>query len=273
MTDVLAGGASRCSQQLYRIEQPVPGKTVPVVASMPHSGTFVPPSIARAFTPLHRAWLRSTDWYLPQVYDFLPELGVTTIAATHSRYVTDLNRDPEGLLFGSFRKSVFSDSMFDGTPIYREAPDAQSLLRRLVKYHSPYHEELSNILGRALTSCDRVLLLDLHSFFGPIDDDICIGDLRGASCHQETTTIAVNAFERRGFRVVCNEPFSGGYLIRKHHNASTEALQIELHYATYLDCRRIDEPVRPQIDTKRLQHLKPRLRNAFKEIIDLWCAK
>ncbi|WP_371930166.1 N-formylglutamate amidohydrolase [Bradyrhizobium sp. CCGUVB1N3] len=112
------------------------GKSVPVIASMPHSGTFVPPSIANAFTPLHRAWLRNTDWYLPMAYDFLPELGVTTIEAKHSRYVTDLNRDPEGLLFGSFHEAVIFDSMFDGTPIYQELPETLSLRQRLVDYHS-----------------------------------------------------------------------------------------------------------------------------------------
>lgn len=263
-------GPSRECQQLYRIERPCPENSVPIIARMPHSGTFVPPSIADAFTPLHLNWLRNTDWHLPQVYDFLPELGVTTIAATHSRYVTDLNRNPEGLLFGSFNEAVISDSMFDGTPIYRKPPDEQSLRQRLVKYHSPYHEELSNLIDRMLRVCGRVLLLDLHAFFGPIADDVCIGDLRSTSCRQETTTLASKAFKRQDFRTVCNEPFSGGYLIRRHHNSSTEALQIELRYTTYLDCTHIDKPIRPQLDPMRLAKLKPRLREVFGEIVDLW---
>ncbi|WP_461324840.1 N-formylglutamate amidohydrolase [Bradyrhizobium diazoefficiens] len=113
-------------------------------------------------------------------------------------------------------------------------------------------------------------LLDLHAFFGPIADDVCIGDLRSTSCRQETTTLASKAFKRQGFRTVCNEPFSGGYLIRRHHNSSTEALQIELRYTTYLDCTHIDKPIRPQLDPMRLAKLKPRLREVFGEIVDLW---
>lgn len=272
MTSIFSSSNS-CSEEIYRIKQPELGKLVPVVASMPHSGIFVPPSIANAFTALHLTWLRNTDWYLPLVYDFLPELGVTTVAATHSRYVADLNRDPEGLLFGSFKEAVISDSMFDGTTIYRLAPDEQSLRQRLVEYHSPYHEQLSHIIRRLLTSHERVLLLDLHAFFGPIKDEVCVGDLRGISSRQETTALAIDAFERQRFRTVCNEPFSGGYLIRRHHDSSTEALQIELRYTTYLDCTRIDEPIRPQIDPAKLRHLKPRLRDVFKEIIDRWCGK
>ncbi|KRR13644.1 hypothetical protein CQ10_38770 [Bradyrhizobium valentinum] len=35
-------------------------------------------------------------------------------------------------------------------------------------------------------------------------------------------------------RAVCNAPFAGGYLIRRHFGPSTEALQIELRYTTYI---------------------------------------
>ncbi|KRR13645.1 hypothetical protein CQ10_38775 [Bradyrhizobium valentinum] len=62
---------------------------------------------------------------------------MTTIAATHSRYVADLNRDPEGLLFGSFKEAAISNSMFDGTPIHQQLPDFKELLQRLVDYHLP----------------------------------------------------------------------------------------------------------------------------------------
>jgi len=272
MTNTLAV-ASEFDQVLYRIGQPASGRSIAVVASLPHSGTFVPPSIANEFTPLHQTWLRNTDWHLPQVYDFLPELGVTTITATHSRYVVDLNRDPERMLFGSFKEAVIFDSMFDGTPIYQQLPDSNDLPQRLASYHSPYHQALSNIIGGLLNSHERVLLFDLHAFFGPIEDDICIGDLRGISSRQRTTSLATNAFERQGLRTVCNDPFSGGYLIKRHFGPLTEALQIELRYTTYMDCSRIDEPIRPQIDPTRLQSLKPKLRDAFNEIIGFWCGR
>lgn len=79
---------------------------------------------------------------------------------------------------GSAQRMTAPATVFDGTPIYRKPPDEQSLRQRLVTYHSPYHEELSTLIDRMLMECERVLLLDLHAFFGPIAEDVCIGDLR-----------------------------------------------------------------------------------------------
>ncbi|AYQ43726.1 N-formylglutamate amidohydrolase [Burkholderia aenigmatica] len=68
--------------------------TIPVLATIPHRGTHVPPDIAARMVPKHARWLCNTDWFLAELYAFLPEMGITTIMATHSRYVEDVNRDP-----------------------------------------------------------------------------------------------------------------------------------------------------------------------------------
>ncbi|QHP74402.1 hypothetical protein EI171_39960 [Bradyrhizobium sp. LCT2] len=108
------------------------------------------------------------------------------------------------MLFGPFQDAVISESMFDMTSIYQERPDPRTLSQRLAEYHLPYHQALSHIIGRLRKPCGRVLLLDLHAFYGPIEDDVCIGDLRGASCQPATTAIPATAFERQGFRAVSN---------------------------------------------------------------------
>lgn len=64
------------------VEQPPRAPTVPIIAGLPHSGTHVPPAVASGFTPENLAWLRNTDWYLPEIFDFLPDLGIRTLAAT-----------------------------------------------------------------------------------------------------------------------------------------------------------------------------------------------
>lgn len=63
---------------------------LPVVATLPHSGTYIPPDIASGMLDAHLSSLPSTDWHLDRLYTFLPDMGVTTLRATHSRYVIDL---------------------------------------------------------------------------------------------------------------------------------------------------------------------------------------
>ncbi|MCZ6604842.1 MAG: N-formylglutamate amidohydrolase, partial [Alphaproteobacteria bacterium] len=65
--------------------------TVPLLVSIPHCGVHVPDSIARRLTPEARV-LTDTDWHVERLYDFAGDLGASVIAATHSRYVIDLNR-------------------------------------------------------------------------------------------------------------------------------------------------------------------------------------
>ena len=69
--------------------------TVPLLISMPHAGTYVPPAIAARLTPEARK-VPDTDWHLPRLYDFARALGASILVATHSRYVVDMNRPPDG---------------------------------------------------------------------------------------------------------------------------------------------------------------------------------
>ena len=57
------------------------------------------PARARRDRAAHAAAARAmpdTDWHVDELYAFAPSAGATLIAATHSRYVVDLNRDPSG---------------------------------------------------------------------------------------------------------------------------------------------------------------------------------
>ncbi len=92
---------------------------------------YVPPEIDRLFEEQHRHWLRNTDWYSPQLYNFLPELGVTMVEATHSRYVVDLNRDPSGELYGNFSRAVIAEKTADGAQVYIEPQDVELLVSEL----------------------------------------------------------------------------------------------------------------------------------------------
>jgi N-formylglutamate deformylase len=243
-------------------------EVVPVIASVPHAGLYVPLEIDCLFNEQHRRWLRNTDWYLSQLYSFLPELGVTMVEATHSRYVVDLNRDPSGELFGSFSRAVIAERTADGTPVYHEPQDTNLLAHRVDAYHAPYHSVLSEILAETVQRFGYALLLDLHSFMGPIDNDACIGDRSGGSCSEQVSNAFHEALSAEGFDVVRNTPFAGGYIVRKYANPpKVEALQLELRYTTYLDCTKIDEPERPTLDPFRIAAAQAKLRPALESAI------
>ena len=67
----------------------------PLLISMPHVGTYVPPALAQRLTAEARQ-VPDTDWHLEQLYGFARDLGASILVATHSRYVIDLNRRPDG---------------------------------------------------------------------------------------------------------------------------------------------------------------------------------
>ena len=46
----------------------------PLILSVPHAGTLLPPDIARRLTPEARG-LPDTDWYVDDLYDFAGAIG------------------------------------------------------------------------------------------------------------------------------------------------------------------------------------------------------
>jgi hypothetical protein len=93
--------------------------TAPLLISMPHTGTHVPADIAARLTPEGRE-VHDTDWHMPQLYDFAKALGASMLVATHSRYVIDLNRPPDGasLYPGQSVTGLCPVDGFDSKPLY-----------------------------------------------------------------------------------------------------------------------------------------------------------
>lgn len=48
--------------------------TQPLLVSMPHAGTYVPPALAARFTPEARQ-VPDTDWHMERLYAFAKEMG------------------------------------------------------------------------------------------------------------------------------------------------------------------------------------------------------
>ncbi|MEL0577539.1 N-formylglutamate amidohydrolase [Pectobacterium punjabense] len=246
---------------------PPRAKAIPVIASIPHSGLFVPPTIAKQFTPEHLAWLRNTDWFIPDVFNFLPDLGITTITATHSRYVVDLNRDASGELYGPFGRAPVAQTLLSGQQTHIHPPGEEELAERIRRYHEPFHQALEALLADSVACFGSCLFIDLHAFMGPSENDICLGNLHGVSSSKTTIEHLQNILISEGFVTSVNVPFGGVYILRRHHGSQVEAIQFELRYTNYMDCDQIDEPGRPELDSDRLAALQPRLIRAFNQLI------
>jgi len=254
--------------ELFRLYQPQSNQ-LPVVANLPHSGTYVPQEIQQNFTEQFSSALYNTDWFLPVLYSFLPELGITVLEATHSRYVVDLNRHPDRTLYGSFFRATIAGQTADGKRIYRTDPTTESLKERVDKFHRPYHAKLQEILAELKRTFKRVYLWDLHSFMGLINEDICLGNANGDTCSAKLIDSFQKQFSKRGFEVVKNKVFTGGYITRHYGQQHlTDAIQIELRYTNYLAESELNVPRKPKIvDEAKFSSMSNTLKHIFKNTL------
>lgn len=219
--------------------------TSPLVVSVPHAGIFLPPLIEQRLTPAGKT-RADTDWYIDRLYDFLPAMNVTVIAATHSRLVIDLNRPPDGgLLYpGQAETSVCPVEAFDGSPLYSEAaPDRSEVAMRVELYWRPYHAALAAELARCQAVHGFAHLLDAHSIRSEVArlfpgtlPHLNFGTNDGASASAHLTTRVMQAAGAE-FSSVLNGRFKGGYITR-HYGAparGVQAIQLELAQRSYMD--------------------------------------
>jgi len=221
--------------------------TRPLLISMPHVGIFVPPALAARFTA-EAQQVPDTDWHLERLYDFADELGASVLVATHSRYVIDLNRSPDGasLYPGQSVTSLCPVDTFDDTPVYAagDVPDAAEIAARREAIWQPYHAKLTEELARIRAQYGIAALWDAHSirsvlprFFDGKLPNLNLGTGKGMSCDpvlaQTLLSIAESA---TGYTGVLNGRFTGGYITRRHGNPaqSVHAVQLEMTQSSYM---------------------------------------
>lgn len=248
---------------------------VPVLVSMPHVGTELMPGLAERLSDAALP-LGDTDWHLPELYDFLAELGCSTLVARHSRFVVDLNRPPDDApLYAGATTGLIPDITFDGTPAYRPgtAPDAAERAQRLEAYWRPYHDKLEAELARLVASHGKAVLLDAHSIRGTVPrlfegrlPDFNIGTADGKSCAAELEAIVAETLgSADDYSAILNGRFKGGHITR-HYGAPARgrhAVQLELVQETYMD---VTAPYGFRPD--RAAGVRPHLRHMVEALVD-----
>ena len=221
--------------------------TQPLLVSMPHAGTYVPPALAVRFTEEARQ-VPDTDWHMERLYAFAKDMGASILAATHSRYVVDLNRPPDGasLYPGQNVTGLCPVDTFDETPIYTrgDVPDDSEIAARRDAVWAPYHAQLRAELDRIRAQHGVAVLWDAHSirsvlprFFEGKLPDLNLGTADGASCSpalaQELLAIARSA---PGYTGVLNGRFKGGHITRHYGQPerNIHAVQLEMTQCSYM---------------------------------------
>lgn len=243
----------------------------PLVLSIPHSGTHLPPEIRTQMIP--HVLLPNADWFLPELYAFLPEQGVTTITAHLSRYAIDLNRSSTQTRTGDFHSLVYETNT-QGRPLYAQPLSDEEIQRRTESYYLPYHQALQQLLQNKLTVFPKVYLLDLHSFFLNFNEqdhgDILLSDWDHKTASPKTMLLLHHALETQGFSVTENS-IKGGYLTRHFgtlFGERVESIQIELRYTAYLADRYFGEEEITEKDEALFASTQQKLKNAFSNILD-----
>lgn len=230
--------------ELYRLHQ----GDAPLIVSMPHVGTHLPAAIADTMTPIARHVV-DTDWHVERLYDMAAGLGATTLAATHSRYVVDLNRAPDNrpLYAGADNTELVPLTTFDHEPLYLpgQEPGLAEVGRRVEAFWRPYHERLAAEIARLRERHERVVLWEGHSirshvprFFEGRLTDFNLGTDSGSSCDGEfAARIEAEAAAANAFTSVMNGRFKGGYITRQYGKPEqgVHAIQLELSQISYME--------------------------------------
>jgi N-formylglutamate amidohydrolase len=220
----------------------------PLVVSVPHAGRHLPDAITLRMTSRARA-VPDTDWHVDELYAFAPATGATLVAATHSRYVVDLNRDPSGMALypGADNTELCPTRTFANENIYRpgEEPSEREIAARRATFFDPYHALLGAEIDRVRVRHGYAVLLDGHSiaaevprFFAGRLPDLNLGTADRTSCDAAAERLATDVIaSARGFTHAVNGRFKGGYITRRFGvpRARVHALQLETAQACYMD--------------------------------------
>ncbi len=219
----------------------------PLLISIPHGGTYIPPGLAARLTMGARQ-VPDTDWHLNRLYDFAASIGASVLQATHSRYVIDLNRPPDdaSLYPGQNVTGLCPIDTFDEAPIYAagDVPQADEIAARREAVWRPYHDRLGQELARLRDAHGRVVLWDAHSirsvlprFFDGKLPDLNLGTADGASCDPTLADELLGiAQQSPAHTSVLNGRFKGGHITRRYGNPAggVHAVQLEMTQCSYM---------------------------------------
>ena len=229
--------------------------TSPLVVSVPHAGLRTA-GFERTMNPELDVRC-DADLFVDRLYRVgEPDAPEVYVAAQTSRFVCDMNRDPDDVSVGAVpehpaprntdgRGFIWAITTTGVPTLLR--PLAFDEWRERTAIHAAYHDAVTRALVRARERFGYAILLDGHSMpsrgrTGHKDPgrdraDVVPGDRDGTSCAPALMAHVTRHFDAAGLRVVPNDPYKGGF-ITTHHGRPAErihAIQVELRRDLYMD--------------------------------------
>lgn len=264
----------------FKLIQPA-SQQVPVLLSIPHCGTRFPDELKSQYKSELIGAPDDTDWFVHKLYDFAAAMGITTIHATYSRWVIDLNRDPESKPLytdGRIITALCPSTTFSGVPLYndgRNEVDAAEVKRRVEIYYKPYHQQISKKLFELKSKFGKVLLWECHSIrqfvptiFPEKFPDLILGSNDERSASKGIIDSALRELKTGSYQVNHNHPFKGGYITRYFGKPAEQqhALQLEMSKINYMDDSEMN------YDQARADKVREVLKRVFNTLIRKWLA-
>jgi len=251
-------------------------KKVPVIISIPHCGTQFPDELVNDYLPGQISSIDDTDWFLQDLYNFAPQMGITIVHAKYSRWVIDLNRDPKSAPLyndGRLITGLTTTTDFIGNPIYKtgKEPNQTEVERRLNVYYWPYYQKVQELLDERKKEFGKVLLWDAHSIRRMVPTirkeafpEMILGDNDETSADKKLIDITLSEL-RKGFQVNHNDPFKGGHITRYFGkpNEHVHALQLERNKNLYMD------DSERKFDEERSSKMREILKTNFSKLIEV----
>jgi N-formylglutamate amidohydrolase len=241
-------------------------QAVPLVLASPHSGADYPPEFLADSRLDPLTLRRSEDAFVDEIFDPGPEIAAPLLKARFPRAYLDPNREPFELDPAMFEDALppyvnsrsprvrvglgtIARVVATGEEIYARKLRFAEAAERVERLYHPYHRALKQLVHATRERFGFYLLVDCHSMPSTIAQgerglprsraDIVLGDCHGTACHPIVTETAHQLLRAKGYHVVRNAPYAGGFTTA-HYGKPLEAghgLQVELARGLYMDER------------------------------------
>lgn len=217
---------------------------LPILVSVPHAGLEVPESVKHINLLTEDQIRVDIDAGASEIYDFCEEVACF-LKPQIARPFVDLNRSPNDFGPDGVVKTVTCQM----EQVYSETLSREIIRDLLDLYYFPWHQKISaaSLTKNILFGVDCHTMLErapgISADAGAKRPKVCLSNA-GNTCPKEWLVILAELFEKKfGIGSVgINDPFKGGYIIRKHSKA-IDWFQLELSREPFCSTREKKEVV------------------------------